>query len=79
MLPAAALTARARARIGGIHQQRGLTAGLRQRRAIGGHDGRPARHRLQARQAEALVARGEHEGLRPGVQGGQVAVLHVAE
>ena len=41
----------------GVCVARGVAAGLRQGPGAGRHDGHAARHRLDARQPEALVAR----------------------
>ena len=53
--------------------------GLGERGRVGGDDRRPARHRLEHRQAEALVERGQHERLGAGVEAGQLVVGDVAE
>ena len=50
-----------RSRVIGIDELRRRAAGLRQRSPIGGDDWCPARHRLQAGQPEALIARRQHE------------------
>ena len=63
----------------GVGQQGGAAAGLRQRGAIGRHDRRAGRHRLDAGDAEALVERrhGEDGGAR--VKRGELLVGHVAD
>lgn len=47
--------------IGGVHQKRRVPRHLGQDGGTGADDGRPAGHRLQHRQAEALVEAGEDE------------------
>ena len=66
-------------RVVGVGEQRGAAAGLGQRGAVGGHDRGAGRHRLDARQAEALVERRHGEGGGARVEGGQVGVVHVAD
>ena len=56
-----------------VDQARGAAARLGQRGDVGGDDRRAARHRLQHRQAEALVDRRQHERLGARVQPGQLA------
>ena len=50
--------------------------GLRQRGDVGGDHGRPARHRLEHRQAEALVEGRQRERLGARVEAGQQRVGH---
>ncbi len=70
---------RDRGRIIGVDQQRRVAAHLGQRGAVGGDHRRAARHRLQARQPEALVARRQHERLSAAVQADEQLVGDVAE
>ena len=56
-----------------VGEQRRVPAGLGQRGAVGGDDRCAARHRLQAREPEALVELGQHERPRAGVEAGQGA------
>ena len=57
----------------------GVAAGLGEGAGAGGDDGCAARHRLDAREAEALVPGGQDEGARAGVQAREVGVGDVAE
>jgi hypothetical protein len=56
----------------------GVGTDLGDRRGASGHDGRAAGHRLDDRQAEALVHRGIHEHLGGAVERGQIAERDVA-
>ena len=60
-------------------QPGGSAGGVRQRGEVGGDDRRPARHRLEHRQAEALVEARERERLGARVQAGEQALGHRAE
>ncbi len=57
----------------------GAARGLRQRGGVGGHDRHAGGHRLEHRQPEALVARGQRERGRARVEAGQQRLVDVAE
>ena len=63
----------------GVDEQPGVADGLGQRAGGRGDDRRPARHRLEARQAEALVARRHRERARTGVEPRKVLLGDVPE
>ncbi len=77
--------ARAQQRVGegagvvGVREQRGVAADLGQGGAVRGHHRRAARHRLEGRQAEALVDGRHRERAGAGVQAGQEPLRHVPE
>src|SRR6267143_3671673 len=63
----------------GIHQQRGLTEDLRQRRRVRGQHRRAVGHGLKRRQAKAFVERREEEGARPRVEHPKDGMGHKAQ
>ena len=65
-------------RVAGLDQHGRVPGDLGQRAGGGGDHGRARGHRLEQRQAEALVAAGEDEAGRPAVEPGQLVLRHVA-
>ena len=61
--------------IPGRHQHRDIKGELREVPDRGGHERRPARHRLQGRQAEALVCGGQHDRCGLPVERREVVVV----
>src|SRR3954464_1799472 len=65
--------------LAGLDEAGGVPTRLRERARVRGEDGRAGRHRLEHRQAEALVERRQDERCCSGVQAGKRLVVDVAE
>ena len=70
---------RERRDVGRVHEHGSPAGDLLERRAARGHDGRPARHRLEHGQAEAFVQRRVDEAARAPVERRELGVRHLAD